>query len=221
MQKSNSNSEQQAFVYEQMYYRINRYKKIKSQRKSIKKSIPLISVSGLVVIFIIVIIIGSTPTLKKGVNEAVDFFEGEEKSDYKSDITFKTIDGESIKLADHQGEVVIVFFFGTHCPGCPEQADILGDIDDDYSSSVLFIVPVCLDTVDDTSDSALRAFLDDRESSWPAIRNTPQYDYATYFNIQYKPTVKILDKDGNVEKTMVGTDEGSYNKIKEEVDKLL
>ena len=154
-------------------------------------------------------------------NKTMDTFEGGETSDYKSDITFKTIDGKSIKLADHQGEVVIVFFFGTDCPGCPDQADILGDIDDDYSSSVLFIVPACLDSKDETSDSELRDFLNDRQYGWPAIRDTSQYDYATFFNIQYKPTVKIIDKDGNVEKTMVGTTEGKYDKIKEEVDSLL
>jgi len=205
-----------------MYHRVNRYKKKKNRViNNIQKSIPFFSVSGIIVLFIVIIVIGSTPSLKKDVNKAVNVIEGEDNSDYKSDITFKTIDGESIKLEDHQGEVVIVFFFGAHCSGCPDQADILGDIDDDYSSSVLFIVPVCLDMVDDTSDSELRAFLKDRQSSWPAIRDTPQYDYATFFDIKYKPTVKILDKDGNVEKTMVGSSEGSYNNIKKEVDSLL
>jgi cytochrome oxidase Cu insertion factor (SCO1/SenC/PrrC family) len=205
-----------------MYHRVNRYKKKKNRViNNIQKSIPFFSVSGIIVLFIVIIVIGSTPSLKKDLNKAVNVLGGEDNSDYKSDITFKTIDGESIKLEDHQGEVVIVFFFGAHCSGCPDQADILGDIDDDYSSSVLFIVPVCLDMVDDTSDSELRAFLKDRQSSWPAIRDTPQYDYATFFDIKYKPTVKILDKDGNVEKTMVGSSEGSYNNIKKEVDSLL
>ena len=215
-------SEEKTSVETTMYYRLNRYNRIKKFNRGVQFS-GIFGISGLLIVFfVVIIIIGSTPTLKEAVNEAVDeALEEEEDGSYASDITFKTIDGKSIRLADHQGEVVIVFFFGTHCPGCPDQADILGDIDDDYSSSDLFIVPVCLDSEGETSDTELRSFLDDRQPGWPAIRDTPDYTYATYFDIKYKPTVKILDKDGNVEATMVGTDEGSYDNIKEEVDSLL
>lgn len=215
-------SEEKSSVETTMYYRLNRYTRIKKFNRGVQFS-GIFGISGLLIVFfIVIIIIGSTPTLKEAVNETMDEVWGEEKDgSYASDITFKTIDGESIRLADHQGEVVIVFFFGTHCPGCPDQADILGDIDNDYSSSELFIVPVCLDSEGETSDSELRSFLDDRQIKWPAIRDTPQYTYATYFDIKYKPTVKVLDKDGNVEDTMVGIEEGSYDNIKDEVDSLL
>jgi len=209
-----------------MKYRLIRYQKIKKDH-TIRQSL-------FVIIFpiSIIIIFGGTMVYFAGNNAPVHNPGGDGGGDgggddggdepYESDITFTTIYGGLIKLADHQGQVVIVYFFGLHCPGCPGQTDILGDIDNVYSSSELYIVPVCLESVAQSSNDALQSYLSARQSSWPAIRdNTISYPYASYFDISVEPTVKILDKNGNIVATMIGQDQGSFNNIKTKVDSLL
>jgi len=198
-----------------MHYRLNRYKKKRHNNVS------FLGVSGLISIFIILMIIGSNPEIQQAINERIEEERYGGDSNYYSDITINTIYGGSINLASHQGKVVIVFFFGINCPGCPEQAAILRDIDNIYSNSQVYIVPICLDSAAETSDSQLQAFINNYQSSWPVVRDTITYTYASYFNIQYKPTVKILNQEGYIVATMVGTTQGSFNNIKNQINALL
>ena len=217
------NNNQNTENHRRVHYRLVRYKKVsKSYKKFISLSIVIFPVS----IILILLISGgifegmlngggsNTPTIPDNPTEPPT-------EPYQSDITLTTIYGQIIRLANHQGKVVIIFFFGTHCTGCPEQAGILADIDNIFNSNQLYIVPISLDTTAETSNSALDGWLDGYSPNWPVIRDNVQYTYASYFNIRYKPTVRILDKNGNIKATMVGTTQGSFDNIKTEVDALL
>jgi len=217
------NNNQNTENHRRVHYRLVRYKKVsKSYKKFISLSIVIFPVS----IILILLISGgifedmlngggsNTPTIPDNPTEPPT-------EPYQSDITLTTIYGQIIRLANHQGKVVIIFFFGTHCTGCPEQAGILADIDNIFNSNKLYIVPISLDTTAETSNSALDGWLDGYSPNWPVIRDKVQYTYASYFNIRYKPTVRILDTNGNIEATMVGITQGSFNNIKTEVDALL
>jgi len=225
MSTDNHNSKKNTVDHRRVHYRLIRYKKVNHRyNKFINLSIVILPVSiivGLLISwgFFENLFNGgapNTPTTPDNPTEPEPPTEP-----YQSDITLTTITGQTIRLATYQGKVVIIFFFGIHCPGCPEQSGILAQIDDIYPSNQLFIVPICFDTVAETSNSELDDWLEGYNPSWPVIRDTVQYTYASYFNIRYKPTVKILDKNGNIEATMVGTTQGSFNNIKTEVDSLL
>ncbi len=209
--------------HRRVHYRLVRYKKVsRSYNKFINLSIVILPVS----IILILLISGgifedifneggsNTPTIPDNPTEPPTEI-------YQSDITLTTIYGQIIRLANHQGKVVIIFFFGTHCLGCPEQAGILADIDNIFNSIQLYIIPISLDTTAETSNSELDDWLEGYNPTWPVIRDNVQYTYASYFNIRYKPTVRILDKNGNIKATMVGTTQGSFDNIKTEVDALL
>ena len=225
MSTDDNNLNQNTENHRRVHYRLVRYKKVsKSYRKFINLSIVIFPVSILLVLFISGGFLDNmsnggepnTPAIPDNPTEPEPPTEP-----YQSDITLTTIYGQQIRLTNYQGKVVIIFFFGTHCPGCPEQSSILAYIDDIYTSNQLFVVPICLDTTAETSNSELDDWLDGYNPNWPVIRDTVQYTYASYFNIGYKPTVKILDKNGNIKATMVGTTQGSFDNIKTEVDALL
>ncbi|MBY8982848.1 MAG: TlpA family protein disulfide reductase [Candidatus Lokiarchaeota archaeon] len=217
------NKNQNTENHRRVYYRLVRYKKVStSYNKFLNLSIVIFPVG----IILILLISGgifegmfngggsNTPTIPDNPTEPPT-------EPYQSDIILTTIYGQTIRLADHQGKVVIIYFFGTHCPGCPDQASILANIDDIYTSNQLYIVPICLDTTAETSNSELDDWLEGYDPNWPVMRDTVEYTYASYFNIMVKPTVKILDINGNIEATMVGTTQGSFNNIKTQVDALL
>lgn len=224
MPTENKNSDKNVKTHRKVHYRLVRYKKLSKSHYNKFVTLSIVIFPG--------IIIGAL-LISGGIFDNM-FNEGEPNiptipdnpiepptEPYQSDITLTTIYGQTIRLANHQGKVVIVFFFGTHCPGCPEQASILADIDDIYTSNQLYIVPICLDTTAETSNNGLDNWLEGYNPNWPAIRDNIQYTYASYFNINYKPTVKILDINGNIKATMVGTTQGSFNNIKTQVNALL
>lgn len=210
-----------------MYYRLNRYKKIKTHNNYGMSLIPVLGLIFTIIFFGIIAIAPYVyePPVNKINNNEPDNPDNDDDQDieditYQSSITIKTIYDSSINLADHQGKVVIVFFFGVHCPGCPDQADILSAIDDIFTDNELLILSICLESASSTSDTQLINFIESRQSNWPVIRDTIQYTYASYFNIRYKPTVIILDKNGYVYTTMVGTTQGSYENIRQVVNSL-
>lgn len=224
MSTENNTSGQNTKTHKKIHYRLVRYKRLSKgyYNKFITLSIVIFPVS---IIGVLLISGGIFDNMFNGGEPNIPTIPDNPTEPptepYQSDITLTTIYGQTIRLADHQGKVVIIYFFGTHCPGCPDQASILANIDDIYTSNHLYIVPICLDTTAETSNSELDDWLEGYDPNWPVIRDNVQYTYASYFNIAYKPTVKILDKNGNIEATMVGPAQGSFNNIKTEVDALL
>ena len=224
MSTEDNNLNQNTENYRRIHYRLVRYKKVSGRHNKLKNLfIVIFPVSIILILLIPGGIFGdmfndggsNTPTNPDNPTEPPTEI-------YQSDITLTTIYGQTIQLANHQGKVVIIFFFGIHCPGCPEQSGILADIDNIFLSSQLYIVPISLDTTAETSNSELDGWLEGYNPNWLVIRDTlPSYPYATYFNIRYKPTVKILDKNGNIEAIMEGIAQGSFDKIRIEVDALL
>ncbi len=138
---------------------------------------------------------------------------------YQTDLTFTTIEGDTIKLADHKGKVIILFFFGLNCYPCDVEASILIDIDNYYSNSEALIIPIATDPTYSYND--LNNWKNNYNPSWDIVRDDISHSYSSYFSIAYLPTVIILDKNGNIEKKIIGPDQGSYDNIKEEIDTLL
>lgn len=145
--------------------------------------------------------------------------EQESETTYQMDLTFVSIDGSNIRLADHQGKVVILYFYDLDCPPCGPEADILSDIDQTYSSNQLYIVPITIHYWD--SDQGLNDFATQHGLNYRIVRDDSSYTIASYFDISYTPTVIILDQDGNVKSRLVGIDQGSYNNIKSIIDGLI
>lgn len=222
------------------HYRLNRHKKLKAARRWPPYVLLLI------VIIIIPSVIAGAGQLASEVTdnnsstnnndtndndnngsneeEATDQQEEQEQEQgsettYQMDLTFVSIDGSNIRLADHQGKVVILYFYDLDCPPCGPEADILSDIDQIYSSNQLYIVPITIHYWD--SDQGLKDFASQHGLNYKIVRDDSSYTIATYFDISYTPTVIILDQDGNVISRLVGIEQGSYSNIKSTIDGLL
>ncbi len=48
-----------------------------------------------------------------------------EVGDTVDDFTLTDLMGNPVSLSDHQGQVIVLNFFTTWCPGCNEEADLL------------------------------------------------------------------------------------------------
>ncbi|MFX1311748.1 MAG: TlpA family protein disulfide reductase, partial [Promethearchaeota archaeon] len=142
----------------------------------------------------------------------------DDSNPYETNITFTSIDGYKIKLADQQGKIVILFFFDLDCSPCEPEADIISDIDDDYSSRYVFILLISVHYWD--SNEGLNQFKEDHDLDRHIVRDD-SITYGPYFDIAYTPTTLILDKDGVEVNRFLGHDSDHYDDIKNEIDILL
>jgi len=179
------------------------------KRKFTESFAPYLIIIGVVFVIIIIFVVTSLDN-RIGI--------GDNSNPYKTNIIFNTIDGGTIELADHQGQIVILFFFDLGCYPCGPEADIISDIDDDYSNSQVYIVLITVHSWD--SNDGLNQFKNDHNLNRPIVRDDTSNTYGSYFNIAYTPTTIILDKDGGAVERFVGYEPNHYNQIKNEIDAL-
>jgi thiol-disulfide isomerase/thioredoxin len=135
-----------------------------------------------------------------------------------TDLTYVDIDGNSIKLADHKGKVIILYFFSLSCSFCKISDPFLKAIEDDYLSSQLLIITITIDTAD--SNSNLYNWKNNLNASWIIVRDEISHIYSSQLDIAYTPTTVVIDQDGNFVKKIVGSN-NFENNLRSEIELLI
>jgi cytochrome c biogenesis protein CcmG/thiol:disulfide interchange protein DsbE len=133
----------------------------------------------------------------------------EEATKKLSELNFLTIDGKEVKLSDYIGKVVLVNFWASWCPPCKEEMPILEKVYQKYNDKNFVILAVNMDT----SEGALKEFLEKNRYSFPIVRIKGEAG----LNIPGLPTSYLVDKDGSVKKIRLGV----YRELEEDLSKLL
>lgn len=133
----------------------------------------------------------------------------EEDTKKLSELSLLTLDGKEVKLSDYKGKVVLVNFWASWCPPCKEEMPIFEKIYQKYSGKNFVILAVNMDT----SEGALKEFLEENRYSFPIVRIKGEAG----LNISGLPTSYLVDKDGSVKKIRLGV----YRELEEDLSKLL
>jgi len=133
----------------------------------------------------------------------------EEATKKLSELKLLTIDGKEVKLSDYKGKVVLVNFWASWCPPCKEEMPILEKVYQKYNDKNFLILAVNMDT----SEDAMREFLEKNRYSFPIVRIKRE----TGLNIPGLPTSYLVDKDGSVKKIRFGV----YRELEEDLSRLL
>lgn len=133
----------------------------------------------------------------------------EEATKKLSELNFLTLDGEEVKLSDYKGKVVLVNFWASWCPPCKEEMPIFEKVYQKYNDKNFVILAVNMDT----SERALKEFLEKNRYSFPIVRIKGEAG----LNIPGLPTSYLVDKDGSVKKIRLGV----YRELEEDLSKLL
>ena len=128
--------------------------------------------------------------------------EGDSNS-YNTDLTYVDIDGNSINLTDHQGKVIILYFFLLSCSACKISDPFLAAIEDDYLSSQLLIITITPDPTE--LNSNLYIWKNNLNASWYLVRNDLNYTYSSQWDLAFTPTTIIIDQDSNFVNKIVGS----------------
>lgn len=134
------------------------------------------------------------------------------------DIIFTTINGGTINLADHQGKVIILYFFFLNCPSCATTDQPMANIDNSYSSSQLLVIPITIKSSDSTS--ALNNWRNTYNPYWEVVRDDNFNSISSSYGVSYTPTTVFFDKNGNYVTKLVGIDNFD-SKTRGQIDVIL
>lgn len=133
----------------------------------------------------------------------------EEATKKLSELKLLTLDGKEVKLSDYKGRVVLVNFWASWCPPCKEEMPIFEKVYQKYNDKNFVILAVNMDT----SEGAMKEFLEKNRYSFPIVRIKGEAG----LNIPGLPTSYLVDKDGSVKKIRLGI----YRELEEDLSKLL
>jgi peroxiredoxin len=108
------------------------------------------------------------------------------------DVSFVTLDGEELRLADLRGEVVLVNFWATWCRPCRLEMPGFEKLYRDKKDEGFVIVGV---STDQTGRTEVEEFLRERDITYPVAMATREIELA-FGGISGIPTSFLIDRQG-------------------------
>lgn len=115
------------------------------------------------------------------------------------DFTAKTIDGDTIKLSDLKGKVVLLDFWATWCAPCIAELPTLVEMHKTHADKDFVMIGISADHDEET----LVEFVKSKEVKWKQIydgeakEGTPRYVYG----VNSFPTMVLIGRDGKIAST--------------------
>jgi peroxiredoxin len=114
------------------------------------------------------------------------------------EITVKSVDGASTKLASLRGRVVLIDFWATWCPPCRKGLPETQALYNSYGKKGLAVL-----TISDEPKGTVTPYLKSNKLTFPAFLDQDGATNKAY-HIEAIPTVAVIDKSGNLSSFFVG-----------------
>lgn len=129
------------------------------------------------------------------------------------DFNLKDANGQSVKLSDYKGKVVLLNFWATWCGPCKVEIPWFADFEQRYRDKGFAVVGIAMD---DEGWEVVKPYADKTKINYRLVIGNDQLA-ELYGGVESLPTSFILDKEGRVAKAHVGlVSKSDYeNEIKE------
>ncbi|MGZ8270819.1 MAG: TlpA disulfide reductase family protein [Methylophilus sp.] len=132
------------------------------------------------------------------------------------DVTFTTIEGKKISMASLKGNVVLVNFWATDCPGCVKEIPALVDTYKNYHAKGFEVIAVAMPY--DPPAQVLN-YVKQKALPFPVMHDGLEEITQAFGGINLTPTTYIFDKQGNRLQRIIG--EIDFTNLKAILDKEL
>jgi cytochrome c biogenesis protein CcmG, thiol:disulfide interchange protein DsbE len=105
----------------------------------------------------------------------------------------RTMDGDSVSLADRRGTVVLLNVWATWCHPCRTEIPELQALHDRFAARGFEVVGVSID--DSGADEDIRQFMGDYSMTYPIWRD-PSESVSSVFRVIGVPTTFLVDREG-------------------------
>ena len=133
------------------------------------------------------------------------------------DWALPTLTGDTVRLADLRGKVVLLDFFYKHCAPCCAALPALQRLYEKYKDRGVMLLGI--DPIDDPVKDEMADFLAKRGISYTVLFSERELS-STYRIVAY-PTLFFIDRDGNIAKVHRGYHPSLEEAIEEQLQKML
>src|SRR5699024_2582969 len=157
----------------------------------------------------------TSPDSEENAQAAADSTQRSPIAGYVEQAAFTSLDGDTVRVSDFKGKVVMIDLWETWCAPCIESFPTLQELQEDYSDD--FIVLAVTPGFSDTRKDA-KAFADEHDYSFRFLMDTNElYKKIKVQNIPYK---LFIDAEGNFIKKSLGSygPKQDYKKIKQIIE---
>lgn len=139
--------------------------------------------------------------------------------DKATDFTLRSIDGESVSLAQYEGKVVVMSFWATWCGPCKEEMPHLQKMYEAKKDDGFVVLSISTD--DARSASKVKPFIKKNAYTFPVLLDKDSSVIGTYNPSKTLPYTVVVDRQGDVAKMTSGYNPGDEVALEELVDSLL
>ena len=128
-----------------------------------------------------------------------------------------TLAGDTMRLADLKGKVVLVDFFYKSCAPCCAALPILQSLHEKYKDRDVVVVGI--DPYDDPVKDEMATFLSNRGITYTVLFS--DHELSKAYRVHAFPTLFILDRDGKIVNTHTGFSKEMGTELEEQLQKIL
>ena len=134
-----------------------------------------------------------TSTVKAAVLE-------EKKRKQAPDFALKDANGQTVKLSDYRGKVVLLNFWATWCGPCKIEMPWFKDFEQNYKDKNFSVLGISLD---DDGWKAVKPYIEENKINYRVVIGTEQIAQL-YGEVDSLPTTFIIDREGRVAAVHIG-----------------
>ena len=130
--------------------------------------------------------------------------------------TFTTLEGKQITLKDLRGQIVLVNFWATSCPGCIKKMPDMIETYNQYKGRGFEVIAVAMSY---DPPNYVASFVETRQLPFPVVLDVNGEHARAFGNVQVTPTTFVIGKDGSILEHKLG--DYDFVKLKAMLDKEL
>ena len=132
------------------------------------------------------------------------------------ELTFNTIEGKKITMSSLKGQIVLVNFWATDCPGCIAEMPKLVETYNTYHAKGLEIIAVAMPT---DPISQVQNYVQKNKLPFPVVHDSNGEITKHFDDVRLTPTTFMIDQQGHLMGKIIG--EMDFTALRSQLDKSL